>query len=97
MGFLVIIDQFNVTRTSRQVFFQVSRLPDEANTPLVIDADAMLAELSAFQGFQAVARRDTQAIQTHSSMKKEKFTKRRFLNVCGKLPRTLVLENLLGF
>lgn len=51
----MIIHNFNVVR--------VFAAPAEANAPLVIDADAVLANAVAFQGFQAVAGRQRQIAQ----------------------------------
>ena len=44
-------------------FVRVAVLPDEADAPLVVDADAVPARQAALQGFEAVARRHPQVIQ----------------------------------
>src|SRR5436305_9068869 len=43
--------------------FRITLAPDEANSPLVIDADAVLARAATFQGFQPVAWRRKQITQ----------------------------------
>ncbi len=49
---LVVVCDFDVER--------VSRFPAEAETPLVIDSDAVLSRAVAFESFQSVTRRNAQ-------------------------------------
>jgi hypothetical protein len=44
----VVVDDFDVPRTLRR--------PDKAHTPLVVDADAVLAKAVTFERFQPIAR-----------------------------------------
>jgi hypothetical protein len=37
--------------------------PDEANSPLIVDADRMLSSASAAQGFEPVSRRDKEIVE----------------------------------
>ena len=54
----MVVHNFHVHR--------ILALPAEAETPLVIDAYAMLAGSVTLQCFQPVARRRTQIVQTPS-------------------------------
>ena len=49
---LVVIDNFNIRRTGGTFW------PFEANTPLVVDADAVLAFPAALQGLEPVSRQN---------------------------------------
>jgi hypothetical protein len=48
----VVIDNFNIRRTGGAFW------PFEANTPLVVDADAVLAFPAALQGLEPVSRQN---------------------------------------
>ena len=47
----------------------VTLLPPEADAPLVVDADAMLASTVTREPFQPVSRRDTQIVQPFGDIK----------------------------
>src|SRR5208282_5540412 len=49
---LVVIDNFNIHRTGRAFW------PFEADTPLVVHADAVLAFAAALQGLESVSRQN---------------------------------------
>ena len=68
----MVVRNFNVQR--------ILALPAEANPPLVIDADAVLAFAVVFQSFQVVAIRDAQVIQVPRLMQEEQFPPRHALN-----------------
>ena len=69
----MIIHNFNVVR--------VFTVPAEANAPLVIDADAVLANAVAFQGFQAVAGRQRQVTQFARAIKLRELPQGHALNL----------------
>ena len=50
--------------------------PAEADAPLVIDADAVLASAFAFQSFQMVAPRHSQFAQLGRGMERQQFPPR---------------------
>ena len=85
----MVIHNFHVQR--------VFALPAEANSPLVIDADAVLASAVVFQGFQVVAVRRAQVIQTPRLMQQQQFSSCRSLNLVRQAPRRFIVEQPLGF
>jgi hypothetical protein len=58
---LVIIDDLDIERTGLR--------PAKADSPLIVDPDAVLAGSSAFQGFESIARRYFQIVQAGSDLK----------------------------
>ena len=52
---------------------RIFALPAEANSPLVIHANAVLAFAVVFQGFQMVAVRHAQIVQTPRLMQQQQF------------------------
>ena len=83
----MVIDDFGRVR--------VPVLPDEADAPLVIDADAVPARQVALEGFEAVARRHPQVIQDRRRRKLRELAKGDALDVGGQPPRAFALPNLL--
>jgi hypothetical protein len=61
----VVINDLNAFRA----FFG----PDEADTPLIVDANAMLTLTIALQGFQAIARWRTKKFQCRRTVELLKF------------------------
>ena len=53
--------------------FRALFVPDEANAPLIIDANAVLALATALQRFKSIARRYAQIIQHRGPVKLFKF------------------------
>lgn len=51
-------------------------------------------QAAAFECFQTVAARHTQAVQTDRGMELQQFSERNRLDVRGKLPRDLIMKNL---
>lgn len=51
----------------------VARFPAEANTPLGVDADAVLAGAVAFEGFKPVTGRNAEGIQGGCSINEIEF------------------------
>ena len=47
----------------------ITFLPPEANSPLVVDADAMLSSTIARKAFQPISWRDPQIVQPFSDIK----------------------------
>jgi hypothetical protein len=56
----VIINNFD--------FLSTTRLPPETDPELVVDPDAELPRAAAFQGFQAIARRNPQVLELRGSI-----------------------------
>jgi hypothetical protein len=77
----MVVRNFNVQR--------IFALPAEANPPLVIHADAVLAFAVVFQGFQVVAIRHPQVIQAPRLMQQEQFPPRHALDLLRQPPRRL--------
>ena len=57
------------------------RPPVKANAPLIVDTNGMLAFAISLEGFQPVARRDTELKQVRDSMELCELAQRRALNV----------------
>jgi hypothetical protein len=74
----MVIDNFHV----KSVF----ALPAEANPPLVVHTDAVLAFAVILQGFQMVAVRRAQVIQTPCLMQQQQFPSSRPLNLLRQPP-----------
>jgi hypothetical protein len=68
--------------------------PDEADTPLVINTDAVLPGPVAFQGFQAISGRHSHIIQSFSAVELHQFAKCGALDICGQTARSLAFPNL---
>jgi len=50
-------------------FVDVSIFPTKADSPLIVDSDAILSPAVAFQSLKAVARRNSQIVQMPSTVK----------------------------
>jgi len=85
----MVIHNFHIQR--------IFALPAETNAPLVVDVDAVLAFAVVFQGFQVVAVRLAQVIQTPRLMQQQQFAPRRALNLVRQPPRRFIVEQPLGF
>lgn len=80
--------------------FHVQRIfavPAEANPPLVIDADAVLAFAVVFQRFQMIAIRHAQIIQAARLIQQQQFPPRHALNLVRQPPGRFIVEQLFGF
>lgn len=73
----MVVDDFNL--------FGISSGPNEADAPLVIDADAVLTLTVAREGFEPVAGRKLQKIELHGGVEQLKSGQRPFLDV-GRQP-----------
>jgi hypothetical protein len=85
----VVIHNFNVEG--------VPYPPFKANTPLVIDPNAVLALPAPVQGFQMVCRRDPQIVQGNSPAYHSELPKGCLLNVVGQPMGESPVKNELGF
>lgn len=72
-------------------------LPAEANPPLVVHADAVLACALSLQGFQVVAIRRPQVVQAAGLMQQQQFPPCRALDLRRQPPGRLIVEQLFGF
>jgi hypothetical protein len=71
--------------------------PVEANTPLSVDANAVLARAIPFQHFQPVARRFAQVLDPNRRVEQQEFDPRSPGDVRRKLPRRLVIRTRSGY
>jgi|APCry1669193181_1035450.scaffolds.fasta_scaffold01795_9 hypothetical protein len=83
----MVIHNFHFVRT---------RLPAEANAPLVVDTDAVLSNPTAFQQFQPVAWRHSQVEQLCRGIQQQQFSPGSPLDVTGQPARYYAPEYLLG-
>ena len=68
----------------------------EADSPLVVDADAVLSGSVALQRFQPVSRWDPQILQLHGILQKSQFPPRNPVEITGETFGSLALPNTLG-
>src|SRR3972149_8996571 len=78
---LMIINYFHII----SIIFR----PAEANTPLVVDADAMLAYAVAEEFFQPVSRWNAQILCFFCCIKQKQLSKGVALNICRQFSRML--------
>jgi len=71
-------------------------LPTEADAPLVIDANAMLASAIARQSFQPIGRRNPQIVQALSDIELYQLAPRKAVQFGGKVGQELTLKKPLG-
>ena len=83
----MVIDDFNRMR--------MPLFPDEADAPLVVNADAVLARPSTLEGFEAVAWRHTQVTQGFRRRELRELTEGNTLNIGGEPPGSFALPDLL--
>jgi len=74
----------------------IRTVPAEADAPLVVDADAVLARSAAFQRLQPVARGHRYVSQANGSMQLEELAPARPLYTGRKASSDLPVENLRG-
>ncbi|SRR6266571_9573729 len=86
---LMIIYYFN--------FVRISVHPFETDSPLLVDADAVLSLPVAFQRFQPVSRWNPQIFEANRRVQELQFMKRLLLNVARQPPGELALPDFLGF
>lgn len=61
-------------------------VPNEADTPLLVDADAPLAFAFAAEFFSAQRRKRPQVLNAHHGVEQRQFLTGAFLNVAGQFP-----------
>jgi hypothetical protein len=84
----VIVDDFDIGRTSSR--------PNEANTPLLVDPDAVLADSIASQGFEMVVRRHGEVTQYAGVVQNSQFSQSRSLNVLRQSVTKLAVPETLS-
>jgi hypothetical protein len=72
----------------------VSLLPNEADAPLIVDADAVLANSIAFESFQSVARGHSQIHEALSVVQHPQFPTGYPLHLAWQLPGPLPSPDL---
>lgn len=78
-------------------FEGVFALPAEAEAPLIVDADAVLASPVTFQCFQPVAGRSAQIVQAPRLVQQHQFPPRHLLDLRRQPPRCFIIEQSPGF
>jgi hypothetical protein len=76
----VIIDDFDVERTGLR--------PAKADSPLIVDPDAVLTGSSAFQGFESIARWYFQIVQAGGDLELPQLASRDPSMFTNRLTRT---------
>jgi hypothetical protein len=82
VSLLVVVHDLDLARARRR--------PAEADPELVVDADAVLAGSSPFQGFEPVARRDTQIVEPRRDLELAELASRHRLHA-GESPEALAM------
>jgi hypothetical protein len=73
--------------------FRMTLPPYKADSPLVIDPQAMLSLAIPFQGFEPIGRGKTQILQVNSGVERVQSHERSLLNVVRELPHELAFED----
>jgi len=73
----------------------VTRFPNKANAPLIVDSDAVLPSPITLQQLQPISRWHPQKIQSYRSIKLRQLTKRNRLNV-NETGNASLVKNRLG-
>src|SRR5262245_29561100 len=74
-------------------FVRIVLAPDEANPPLLIDADRILTFPVSFESFQPIGWRHTQVFEPLRVVEKTQLSKRRVLNVRRQLATAMAGPN----
>ena len=74
----------------------ISIPPLEANTPLVVDADAVLACTIVREFLQAICGWNPEILQRDSPIQHPQFSQGHLLNILGQSIRSLSVEDLFG-
>ena len=71
--------------------------PVEANTPLVVNPNAVLASAATLERFKAIRWRNSQVIKSLSGIEHAQFAAGNGLNLNWQPPRYFAVPNALGF
>jgi len=85
----VVIDDFDIV--------SVAALPLEADSPLIIDSDAVLPFPVVLQLFEAIARRDSEVIETDGSVDLKEFSQGHPVDFRRQFFRAAPIENRFRF
>jgi hypothetical protein len=77
--------------------FRVTNLPNETDSPLVIDSDAVLSLSISLKRFKSIRRRQTKIFQAGGSIYSVELHKRTLLNGRRRLTRKPPMKNSFGF
>jgi hypothetical protein len=72
-------------------------LPNETNTPLIVDADAVLAGSIAFEALQPICRRDSKVVENDRPIEQTQLSQRDILDVRGQSPAPPTIPDTFGF
>ena len=75
----------------------ISIPPGETDPPLIVDADAVPPFQIAFEGFEAISRRDSQILQGMGIVYHPEFTSGRLLNIAWQATRHFAFPDLFRF
>ena len=84
----MVVDDFD--------FMRGAILPDETDSPLTVDADAVLACSVTSEGFQAIARRNTEGVELGRCVQHQQLPPGRTLDVRREPTRPASSEQPLG-
>jgi len=76
---------------------RIAAVPSEADPPLVVDPDAVLACAIAAQPFQAVSRRHAKIVQPRRGIQHPELSQSHLLNPCSEPANRPTVEEPLGF
>lgn len=85
----MVIDDFHVICAA--VF------PPEADAPLIVDTEAVLALTAAFQGFEPVGRRNPQVVKSRRIVEHAQLAPGHLLDIRRQSPGRHAAPDLLGF
>jgi hypothetical protein len=75
---------------------RAGRGPEEADSPLFINADAVLAGTVASKSFEMVSVGNAQIVQTNGGMEQEEFAPHHRHEILRETPRRLAVKDFLG-
>ena len=84
----MIIDDFHIVGIAPE--------PAEADAPLVIDADAVLADAVAMEPLEAIPRGDSEVLKAHRSVQYPQLAESGALHVRAELPDRLAVKEPFG-
>ena len=71
--------------------------PDKADTPLIVDPNAVLTGSLTSQHFQTIGRRYAQIVQALGGIQHSQLATGNCLNLYGQVPRHLTVPDAFGF
>ena len=75
----------------------VTGFPAEANTPLLVDANAVLSDPVSGEGLKAICRWDAKVIEVLCAIEHSQLVEGALLNVTRQAPGSLLIPYFLSF